>query len=137
MRTTKVLSATTAAVAALILLAGAANPTTIPAETAQVFFRCQAGYVFQTSGNNVRCFLAGSEVTATIVCPIGYVKTQDQFANNRDGCQSTAGPPGAKINTLSNYTCPNGFTSRPQPGPDFCVRQTPPSIKAPNVETMI
>lgn len=136
MRTTGSLLIATASAAALLLLSAARHPA-MEAPAAQKYFGCPTGYTFQVSGSNARCYLAGTTVTADIVCPLGYVKTQDQFANNRDGCQSTAGLPGAKVNTVANYTCPSGYDAKPQAGPDVCVKQNPPSIIAPTVEKAI
>lgn len=128
---------TTLTLGAALLLLAAARPSEPPTPSAEKYFGCPTGYSFQVSGSAARCYLAGSQATANIVCPVGWVKTLDQFANNRDGCQSTAGPPGAKVNTVGNYTCPTGFSSQPAPGPDVCVKQNPASIVAPTVAKLL
>lgn len=122
-----------AVLAPALLLVAAARPAEPAAEK---YFGCPTGYSFQVSGSHARCYLAGTETTANIVCPVGWVKVLDQFANNRDGCQ-TIGLPGAKTNTVGNYTCPSGYSPKAQPGPDVCAKETPASIIAPTVEKLI
>lgn len=117
--------------AAPLLILAAARPPVTATAAPEKYFGCPTGYTFQTSGNNARCYLAGTQATADIYCGVGYVKTIDQLSGNRDACQNQM------TNVLGNYTCPSGYQSKAQPGPDLCVKQNPPSIIAPNVEKMI
>lgn len=112
-------------------LAAATAPSASPVSAAEKYFGCPTGYSFQVSGSNARCYLAGTTTTADIFCGVGYVKTIDQFSGGRDGCQN-------KVNNLvGNYTCPSGYSSHVQAGPDYCKRTTNPSIIAPTVEKSI
>lgn len=114
-----------------LLLAGAARSSPVDAEAAQKYFGCPTGYTFQVSGSNARCYLAGTQVTANIICGFNMVYAIDQFSNNRDGCQNKVS------NILGNYTCPTGYSANARPGPDNCVKSNPASIIAPMVEKSI
>lgn len=114
-----------------VLFLGAVAISPAPVVTAEAlagekYFGCPTGYTFQTSGSAARCYLAGSTSTADIQCGLNF-KTIDQFNGGKDGCQS-------KLNVVSNYTCPNGFSPKVQPGPDVCTKAATPSIIAPAVE---
>jgi hypothetical protein len=123
-------SAAVAFVGTLLLL-GAARPSPVDAEAAQKYFGCPTGYTFQVSGSNARCYLAGTQSTANIICGIGMVYAVDQFSGYRDACQN-------KLSSIvGNYTCPSGYSSNARPGPDICVKSNPPSIIAPTVEKSI
>ncbi len=110
-----------------VALFGPARPATAEALAGEKYFGCPTGYTFQTSGSAARCYLAGSTSSADIMCAFGTFKTIDQFNGGKDGCQS-------KTNIVSNYTCPNGFSPKVQPGPDMCTKAATPSIIAPAVE---
>jgi hypothetical protein len=114
-----------------LLLLGAARPSPVDAESAQKHFGCPTGYTFQVSGSNARCYLAGTQVTANIICGIGMVYAVDQFSGYRDACQNKLS------NIVGNYSCPTGYSSNARPGPDNCVKSNPPSIIAPTVEKSI
>ena len=118
----------TAVVAGALVVLGAARPVTADADMAQKYFGCPTGYTFQTSGNNARCYYAGVSATDKIQCGIAYVKAIDQFNGGKDGCQNKAS------NVVGNYTCPDGFSPKVQPGPDVCLKPATPSILAPSVE---
>jgi hypothetical protein len=115
----------------MLLLVGAARPSASESGVAEKYFGCPSGYTFQVSGSNARCYLAGTQQTANIVCGTGYVVAQDQFSGYRDGCQAKWN------NVLSNYTCPSGYSANVRPGPDTCVKSNPPSIVAPAIEKLI
>lgn len=117
-----------AAVSVGALLLDSARPGAARAAMAERYFGCLNGYTFQTSGNNARCYYAGVTATANIQCGIGYVKVIDQFNGGRDGCQNKMN------NIVGNYTCPQGFASKVQAGPDVCTKAATPSIMAPSVE---
>jgi hypothetical protein len=125
------LAAVTVAFLGTLLLAGAARSSPVDAEAAQKYFGCATGYTFQVSGSNARCYLAGTEQTANIICGFNMVYAVDQFNGNRDGCQNKL------TNIVGNYTCPTGYSSNARPGPDICVKSNPPSIIAPTVEKSI
>jgi len=110
-----------------VALFGPARPATAEALAGEKYFGCPTGYTFQTSGSAARCYLAGPASSADIMCGLGNVKAIDQFNGGKDGCQS-------KLNVVSNYTCPNGFSPKVQPGPDVCTKAATPSIIAPAVE---
>ncbi len=112
---------------ALSLATAAARPATAVANTAEKYFGCPAGYSFQVSGSSARCYVAGTAVTATIVCAFGNVKAIDQFNGGRDACQHQM------TNAVGNYTCPSGYSSTARPGPDVCTKPATPSILAPAV----
>lgn len=114
-----------------LLLAGAAPSSLVDAGAAQKYFGCPTGYTFQVSGSNARCYLAGTQVTANIICGFNMVYAIDQFSGNRDGCQNRM------TNMVANYTCPTGYSSDARPGPDICVKSNPASIIAPMVEKSI
>ncbi len=115
------------AVGALLVL-GAVRPGTVQADVAEKYFGCPSGYSFQTSGNNARCYLAGTASTANIQCGPGFVKTIDQFNGGKDGCQNQLN------NMVGNYSCPSGYSPKVQAGPDVCSKAGSPSIMAPNIE---
>ncbi len=108
----------------LALVAARPNPASAVAET---YFGCLPGYAFQVSGQNARCYKAGSETSADIICGIGSVKVIDQFNGGKDGCQLKTN------NVLTNYTCPSGFGPGIRPGPDHCVKSVNPSVLPPSV----
>lgn len=117
-----------AAFAVPLLLLGAARPSAFESEVAEKYFGCPTGYTFQASGSNARCYLAGTQQSANIICGINYVYALDQFSGYRDACQGKVG------NVLANYTCPSGYSPNVRPGPDNCIKSNPPSIVAPAVE---
>jgi hypothetical protein len=122
------LARSAAAALGTVALLSAARPTVGEANVAHKYFGCPTGYTFQTSGSNARCYLAGTTQTANIVCGLGYVKAIDQFNGGRDGCQHQMS------NVVGNYTCPSGYSSKVQPGPDICTKTGSASIMAPGVE---
>ncbi len=66
-------------------------------------------------------------MTADFSCPLNSVKALDQFNGGRDACQNKF------TNAVGNYTCPAGYSTKVQPGPDICTKTSAPSIVAPTV----
>jgi hypothetical protein len=123
------LASLAAVAASLSILATliAARPFDSAPRAAETYYGCLPNYTFQVSGQNARCYKAGTEVTADIICGIGQVKALDQFNGGKDACQMKTN------NVVGNYTCPTGYTPKVQPGPDMCRKETGASILAPSV----
>ncbi len=66
--------------AAPLLMLSAVRPPATATSAPQKYSGCPPGYTFQTSGNNARCYLAGTQAMADIYCGVGYVKATDQTA---------------------------------------------------------
>lgn len=52
--------------AAPLLMLSAVRPAATATSAPQKYFGCPTGYTFQTSGNNARCYLAGTQAMADI-----------------------------------------------------------------------
>ena len=105
----------------------------------ELFYRCPAGYVFETSGSAVHCKKPAYTSTKPLAnCTIGLYAAIDRIGN-KDMCAATnpiSGEVGIERGCISTDLIA-GYTKKIVDGQDYCAKAVPVDIKPPSVAVVI
>jgi hypothetical protein len=127
-------------IAALIAVIGIAASTTYEADAAppaasEVYWRCEQGFAFETSGSSVHCKKpAYTDRRALAGCKIGLYPMVDRIGN-KDMCSGTnivTGEISIERACLASDVL-LGYTKRIVDGTDYCGKSIPAEFRAPSV----
>ncbi|HEX6574882.1 MAG TPA: hypothetical protein VF042_07900 [Gemmatimonadaceae bacterium] len=128
----------TLALASFAALSGGAE-SAAARPMAEVYYRCQSGYAFETNGSAVHCKKpAWTEQRSLANCPIGLYPTVDRIGS-KDMCAATNAISG-EIDVEQGCTPADivlGFTKKIVAGKDYCAKGHPAEITAPSVAISI
>ena len=119
---------------ALLGLAAARSPQPGRSGSGEVYYRCQTGFQFETSGEAVHCKKAAYVNKANYApCAFPTPTTQIDAVGNVDMCAGT-GVVGVVSTEPICYAADItlGYTKRHVVGKDYCGKNHPAQIKAPD-----
>jgi hypothetical protein len=126
--------ATLAVVAALSI--GVSRPsdaTASPTATAEVYWRCESGFVFETSGSAVHCKKPSwTETKPFMACVLATPTLKIDLVGMTDMCAGSVGVTVSAEPSCYPTDIAAGFTKRKVSGKDFCGKNHPVEIVAPS-----
>lgn len=128
-------AATLVAITFWVLNAGGAPTAARAASPTQVepYWRCPAGYTFETSGAAVHCKRpAWTETKAFLPCMAPTPDLKIDLVNQTDMCSGAIGIAVTAEPICNPTDLADGFTKRRVNGKDFCGKAHPAEIVAPN-----
>ena len=123
-----------------ILAIGVSGPSNATASTTaavESWWRCPSGYAFETSGSAVHCKKpAWTETKPVVPCLVPTPDFKLDYSGNTDVCAGSASM-GVSVTVTAPLNCyptdvAAGFTKRIVSGRDFCGKNHPTEIIAPN-----
>ena len=126
--------ATLAVVAALSTgVSGPADATASPTATAEVYWRCAAGFAFETSGSAVHCKKPSwTETKPFMACVLATPTLKIDLVGMTDMCAGSVGVTVSAEPSCYPTDMAAGFTKRHVSGKDFCGKNHPVEIVAPS-----
>ena len=108
----------------------AAASTTSAAES---YWRCPSGFAFETSGSAVHCKKpTWTETKAFMPCVLATPTLKIDLVGQTDMCAGNVGLTVSVEPSCYPTDLANGFTKRRVAGKDFCGKQHPAEVVAPN-----
>jgi hypothetical protein len=105
----------------------------------ELYYRCPAGYAFETSGAAVRCKKPAYSITRPLAnCSLGLYPATDRIGD-KDMCAATnpiSGEIGVERGCVPSDLLA-GYTKKIVDGQDYCTKAMPEDIKPPSVAVVI
>lgn len=109
------------------------------AASTELYYRCPAGYAFETSGSAVRCRKPAYSINKPLAnCTIGLYAATDRIGD-KDMCAAT-NPVSGEIGVERGCAPADllaGYTKKIVDGPDYCAKPMRADIKPPSVAIVI
>lgn len=130
---------TTAAVCLALVAASTDEAFARSSSASETFWMCPSGFAFEVSGKAVHCKKAAyTERKVVAACPLGLYAMVDRIGQ-KDMCAAT-NPVSGEVSVERGCKSTDvilGFTKRIVSGADFCGKDVPAQIVAPNVAVVI
>jgi hypothetical protein len=117
----------------LLAASNGAKPASAAAPVGEAYWRCPSGYAFETSGSAVHCKKAAwTETKPFLSCLLPTPDLKLDLVNQTDMCSGSIGMAVTAEPACYPQDIAAGFTKRHVSGKDFCGKNHPSEVIAPN-----